>query len=220
MPTILRVDASPRSERSLTRALADAFVDRWTSARPEDTVVGRDVGRAPPPAITEAWIAAAFADPGHRTPEQAERLALSDRLIDELEAADILVVAAPMHNYGMPTALKAWVDHVIRIGRTFTFDLSRGDWPLEPILGGKTLVLLTASGEFGFGPGGLREDMNHLDPHLRTVSGYLGIAETHHVAIEYQEFQDERHRESVAAAEAAVAELADRLTGRLSATAA
>lgn len=81
---------------------------------------------------------------------QQRALALSDELVDELERAEVLVLGTPMYNYGMPTALKGWVDHVIRINRTFSFDLARGDFPLRPILSGKTLVLLTSSGEFGF----------------------------------------------------------------------
>ena len=116
-----------------------------------------------------------------------------------------------MYNYGMPAHLKAWVDQVIRVGRTFSFDLARGDWPLEPILSGKTMVLLTSCGEFGFGLGGIREGMNHLDTHLRTASRYLGVGEIHHLAIEYQEFGDERHARSVARAHAARPALVEQL---------
>ncbi|MEO0763462.1 MAG: NAD(P)H-dependent oxidoreductase [Pseudomonadota bacterium] len=212
MSTILRIDASPRRARSLTRHLADDFIAAWRSRRPDDRVIDRDVGLSPPPSLTEDWIAAAFTPAGERTEEQRALLALSDALVDELSAADLIVMAVPMHNYGMPSALKAWIDHVIRIDRTFTFDLARGDWPLEPVLGGKTLVLLTASGEFGFAPGGLRADWNHLDTHIRTVSHYLGVAETHHLAIEYQEFRDARFEASVAAAHAAIAPLVERLS--------
>lgn len=142
----------------------------------------------------ETWIAAAFKPDHERTPAEAEALRQSDVLIDELSRADTLVLATPMYNYGMPAALKAWVDQVVRINKTFTFDLDRGDHPLEPVMTGKTLVLLTAHGEFEFQAGGLRERMNHLDPHIRTVAGYLGVATMHHVAIEYQEFGDARQR--------------------------
>ena len=121
-----------------------------------------------------------------------------------------------MHNYGMPTALKAWVDHVIRIGRTFSFDLERGDFPLRPILSGKHLALLTSAGEFGFEPGGVREAMNHLDTHIRAIQHYLGIAQTHHVAIEYQEFGDQRHKQSVDAALAAIDPTVRTIASRLS----
>ena len=212
MTTILRIDASPRRARSLSRRLADRFVDTWLSARPGDRVIARDVGLEPPPAVSEAWIAAAFTPEVERDATQRALLTLSDMLIDELAAADVILMAVPMHNYGMPTALKAWIDQVVRINRTFTFDLDRGDWPLEPVMGGKTLVLLTASGEFGFAPGGIREGWNHLDPHIRTVAHYLGVVETHHLAIEYQEFGDFRHEASFQAAHAAVPDLVARLT--------
>lgn len=215
MTTILRIDASPRRERSLSRRLADRFVDTWLSVRPDDRVIARDVGLAPPPAVSEAWIAAAFTPEAERDAAQHALLALSDTLINELAGAEVIVMAVPMHNYGMPAALKAWIDQIVRIDRTFTFDLDRGDWPLEPIMGGKTLVLLTASGEFGFAPGGIREGWNHLDPHIRTVAHYLGVGETHHLAIEYQEFRDKRHEASVEAAHAAIPGLVERLTGAL-----
>ena len=212
MTTILRIDASPRRARSLSRRLADRFVDTWLSARPGDRVIARDVGLAPPPVVSEPWIAAAFTPEAERDATQRALLELSDRLIDELAAADMILMAVPMHNYGMPAALKAWIDQVVRIDRTFPFDLDRGDWPLKPIMRGKKLVLLTASGEFGFAPGGVREEWNHLDPHIRTVAHYLGVSETHHLAIEYQEFHDIRHEASVEAAHAAIPGLVGRLT--------
>lgn len=211
--TLLRLDASVRGERSLSRRLADAFVAEWARRRPADRVIARDVGRNPPPFIDEAWIAAAFTDPETRTPAQNAALAVSDELIAELEAADVLVIATPMYNYGLPAGLKAWVDQVVRIGRTFSFDLDRGDFPLEPMLAGKTMVLLTASGEFGFAAGGARSDMNHLDTHLRTLARYLGVDAIHHVAIEYQEFGDARHAASVERAHAAVPNLVERVIG-------
>ena len=103
------------------------------------------------------------------------------------------------------------------MNRTFTFDLARGDQPLEPVFSGKTLVLLTSSGEFGFEPGGINAGADHLTPHVATLTRYLGIAETHRIAIEYQEFGDARHAASRASAERAVPELVDRLAARISA---
>lgn len=211
--TLLRIDASVRGERSLSRRLADVFMAEWARRRPADRIIGRDIGRSPPPFIDEAWIAAAFADPDARTPAQNAALAVSDELIAELEAADVLVVATPMYNYGLPAGLKAWVDQVVRIGRTFSFDLERGDLPLEPILAGKTMVLLTASGEFGFAAGGARAGMNHLDTHLRTLARYFGVDAIHHVGVEYQEFGDARHAASVERAHAAVPGLVERVIG-------
>ena len=120
-------------------------------------------------------------------------------------------MGTPMYNYGMPAQLKSWFDKIIRIGKTFSFDLARGDFPLEPTLGGKTLVVLSSRGEFGFGPGGVRADMNQLDPHIRTCSHYLGVESIHTIAIDYQEFGDARHKRSIAEAHAAVPGLVDEL---------
>ena len=214
MTTILKIDASARGERSLTRRLSSHFVRNWLKHRPEDVVVERDVGRDAPPPVTEEWIACAFTPPSDRSEEQAKMLTLSDILIAELAAADIILLGTPMYNYGMPSSLKAWFDQVIRINKTFSFDLDRGDFPLEPILSDKTLVILTSSGEFGFDTGGVREHMNHLVPHIKTCSFYLGINGDdyiHHIGIEYQEFGDDRHRRSIDEAQDGVATLVEKL---------
>jgi len=205
--TVLTVTASARKAGSLSRKLLRHFQDEWLAREPAAEFIHRDVGRHPPRFISETWIAAAFTPLAERTPEQRELLRPSDELIEEVARADVIVIATPMYNYGMPAALKAWFDLVIRVGKTFSFDLSRGDWPLEPILDGKRLVVLSSRGEFGFQPGGGRQDMNHLDPHIATAARYLGVNEEHFVCIEYQEFGDERHRRSIRKAKESVTEL-------------
>ena len=137
-------------------------------------------------------------------------------------ATDVIVMGVPMYNYGMPAALKGWIDQVARIGRTFSFDLARGDVPIEPILSGKTLVVLSARGEFGFAPGGMRAHMNALDPAIAACAHYFGVAraDIHTVTVEYQEFKDERYRSSVEAAEQRTPELAAELVASLTAAAA
>ena len=217
---VLKITASARDDRSLSRELASRFVTEWLDRRPDDAVVERDLALDPPPFVTEPWIAAAFTADQDRTDAQRRLLARSDRLIAELEAADVIVVATPMYNYGMPATLKAWFDQVIRVNKTFSFDLSRGDFPLRPVLRGKTLVVLTSTGEFGFAPGGARAHMNHLLPHVTTCAFYLGVAEqdVHHVGIEYQEFRDDRHARSVADAHRALPGLVDRLSRGLAAS--
>jgi FMN-dependent NADH-azoreductase len=214
MTTILHVDASARATRSLSRRLSRLFVDAWTTHRPHDRVIRRDLAADPPPHVSEAWIAACFTAPGERDAAMRATLAWSDTAIAELEAADLIVLGTPMYNYGMPSALKAWFDQVIRIGRTFSFDLARGDWPIEPMLSGKRLVVLSSRGEFGFAPGGVRERFNQLDPHLATCARYIGVAPdaVHTIAIEYQEFGGESHLRSVGKAEAATVALASRLS--------
>ena len=200
MATILHLDASVRGDHSLSRGLSRHFMKSWRKRRPDDTVIYRDLGREPPAFVTESWITAVFTAPEQRTEEQRAEVSLSDALIDEIERADMIVLGTPMHNYGMPAPLKAWFDQVIRIGKTFTFDLARGDYPLEPIMNGKVLVTLTSHGEFGFAAGGIRQSINHLVPHILTCAHYLGVSETYEVAMEYQEFGGERHEQSVVAA--------------------
>lgn len=211
MTTLLHINASARNGRSLSRKLSGAFIDAWRALEPDAHIITRDVGLNPPPIITEAWIAAVFAAQEVITPEQREQLRLSDELIDELDRADIIVIGTPMYNYGMPASLKSWFDQVIRVNKTFTFDLARGDFPLEPIMRGKKLVILSSNGEFGFGPGGVREKMNHLETHIRTCAHYLGVEESHAISISYQEFGDARHEASIADAFAAVPVLARQL---------
>ena len=209
--TLLHIDVSARLNRSISRDLSGKFIETWLTTRPDDTVIRRDIGQNPPGFVTEEWIAAAFTPKEKQTHEHHATLAQSDELIAELESANLVVLGTPMYNYGMPAALKAWVDQVIRVNKTFSFDLARGDWPLEPILKDKVLVGLTSSGEFGFGRGGVREHMNFLHGHIEAVAHYLGLAKRHFIHVEYQEFQDERHKKSHEAAVANTIALAQTL---------
>ena len=215
MTTLLHLDASAQDARSLSRRLSASFVEGWRTREPGVDVIRRDLSVAPPPHVTQDWVAAAFTSPDQRDAAMRAALAWSDRAIDEVIAADVIVMGAPMYNYGMPSALKAWFDQVIRIGRTFSFDLGRGDWPLEPILAGKRMVVLSARGEFGFRPGDLRDAWNHLDPHIATCAHYLGVApaDIETISIEYQEFKDARHQRSIDDAEQQVAALVARFAG-------
>lgn len=205
MSTLLHIDSSVRAANSpnpdhasISKNIALRFIDTWKTNQPRDEYIYRDVGMNPPDFITEDWIGAVFTPEEKRTTEQKERLALSDKLIAEVAAADVILISSPMYNYGMPAQLKAWFDQIVRINKTFDFDLSRGDFPLQPLLSGKTLIIVTSSGEFGFEKGGIREDSDHLTPHLRTLSKYLGVDTIYKITSEYQEFGDDRHRMSVA----------------------
>lgn len=205
----LIVNASARVARSLTREQAQLFVERLKIIHPNCTITTRDVGQKPPPHVSSEWIAAAFKPRADRTVAEDQALEESDRLIAEVSMADVIVIATPMYNYGMPSSLKAWFDQVIRVNETFDFDLARGDHPITPRLSGKSVVLLTACGEFGFETGGVRQSMGHLVPHLKTASRYLGAAHVFHAGIEYQEFDDHRHQRSRAKALAEIPCIAD-----------
>ena len=144
---ILHLDASARSERSQTRRLGRRFVDCWLSFRPQDQLIYRDIGRNAPAPVSEQWIAAAFTKPENRTPELKAALALSDELVAELERADIIVTGVPMYNFGVPSPMKAYIDNVVRVGRTFGFDASRQGGPYWPMLSGKRMVVLSSRGD-------------------------------------------------------------------------
>lgn len=216
---ILQIDASARSglsgadpRGSHSRRLTRRFVERWRAARPDDVVTYRDVGQEPPSPVTGDWIAAAFTRPEHRDTAAQAALAESDVLVQELLHADLVVIGAPMYNFGLPAQLKAWVDNVVRVGVTFGFDRGRQGEPYWPMLPpGKRLVILSSRGDYGYGAGGRLEAMNLVERGLTVPMAYLGLTETHAIAIEYDEFGGERLAASIAAAEAAVDRLVDAL---------
>ncbi|WP_372662620.1 FMN-dependent NADH-azoreductase [Hydrogenophaga sp.] len=209
--TLLHIESSAQvAQRSITRDLGARFMAEWQAAHPDSRVIRRDLATDPVAPVDAEWIGAAFTRPDERTAAMAQRLALSDLLIAEIEAADVIVMGVPMYNYGVPGALKCWIDQTARIGKTFSFDLARGDVPIEATLSGKTLVVLSSRGEFGFAPGGMREHMNALDRHLAACAHYWGVAasDIRSVVVEYQEFKDARFEASVASAKTQVVDLA------------
>lgn len=216
---ILHIDASARPglsgrdrHGSHTRRLSRRFVDRWSTLRPQDQVTYRDVGALPPAPVSGDWIAAAFSPSDRRTPAQHAVLAESDRLTAELLAADLIVIGAPMYNFGVPAPLKAWIDNVVRVGVTFGFDRARSGEPYWPMLpAGKRLVILTSRGDYGYDVGQRLAAMNLVEAGLRVPLAYLGLHDADTVAIEYDEFADARLTASIAAAEAGVDRLADGL---------
>ena len=223
MTVILHVDSSVRAlandnpgHDSISKKLARKFISQIKKETSIDEYIYRDIGANPPRFINQDWIGAVFTPESKRSPAQQQILAQSDELIAEVEKADLIVISSPMYNYGMPAQLKAWFDQIIRINKTFDFDLARGDRPLEPLLSGKKLVIITSSGEFGFGKGGINETSSHLVPHLRTLSKYLGVADIYEIASEYQEFADHRHEQSLQMAESKANELASMLAEKLS----
>ena len=214
--TILRIDASARlgiSGRDLhgshTRRLSQRFIDQWTSLRPGDQILRRDVAVQAPAFVTEDWIAAAFTPIQSRMPAMHERLAESDALVDELLAADLIVIGVPMYNFGMPATLKAYIDNIVRVGRTFGFDRHRTGEPYWPMLTdmGKRLVLLSSRGDHGYSEGGRLAQANHVEPAVSAAFAYIGITDVASAAVEFDEFGDERLADALAQAESRVDDL-------------
>lgn len=202
MKNILYISSSVRKysetssqHQSISRMLGEQFLTKFSCCTHEVEITHRDLSVKQPTFIDEAFIAAAFAK-GVLSEEQRLVLAESDEIIKEVTNADIIVIASPMYNYGMPAVLKAWFDMVIRVNKTFSFDLARGDKPLEPILSGKTLVLLASWGEFAFKKGESQYHLNHLSSHIEQLAPYLGAEAFYEIASEYQEFGDDRHKHS------------------------
>ncbi len=202
MFTLLHIDSSPRSERSHSRQLTAEFARRWQAAHPEGRVVHREVGLTPLPLVSEAWIAAAYSDPASHTAEQRAAIALSNELIDELIAADELVIGAPMYNFTVPAALKAWIDQIVRARRTFDPATYAGLVP------DKRVTVITTRGGAGYGPGGA---MAHLDaevPYLKQIFGFIGVKTVSAVYAENTSGSDEVVQSSLQRARAEIGELA------------
>jgi FMN-dependent NADH-azoreductase len=226
MLRLLHIDSSARPGRSgeqphgsHTRRLSARFVRHWQRLRPQDVVVYRDVAACPPTPVTGEWVHAAFTPPAQRVPWMHALLAESDALVDELIRADLIVIGVPMYNFGMPSTLKAWIDNIIRVGRTFGFDRSRAGEPYWPLLVDhrKRLVLLSSRGDYGYGPGERLAADNHVEAGVITPLRYIGIDTVDCVAIEYDEFADERLHASIGDAEVAVDALAERLADEMEA---
>ena len=169
MTNILTLNGSPKAEGSVSRNLIERFVDKWR-AQNTASVVARDVGTTPPPHLDEATIGAIYTPEDARSDDQHARIAFSDELVGELEAADVIVIGAPMHNFGLPSGLKAWIDHVARVGRTFKYT---ENGPVG-LLKGKKVYVLTARGG-NYSESSPAHAMDHQAPYLRTVLGFLGL---------------------------------------------
>src|SRR5258706_9587058 len=178
MKNILLIGSSPRGSDSYSHQAARSIVNELQTRNPGSGIVVRDLGQNPPPHVGLAFIAGMYAAPEQRTPDQAKSLALSDALIDELFAAETIVVAVPMHNFGVPSTLKAWIDHIARAGRTFSFGANGP----QGLLKGRHAILVLASG--GVYSNGHMKPFDFTEPYLRAVLGFLGITNVDVVRVE------------------------------------
>jgi len=121
MKTLLQINTSLYSNEGQSSALAARFVEKWQQANPAGRVIIRDLAANPVPHLTAERFDAFRTAPGERTAAQAAFVAESDALIDELRSADVVAIGLPMYNFGIPSTLKAWIDHVARAGVTFSY---------------------------------------------------------------------------------------------------
>ena len=168
MATLLRIDSSSRLEGSFSRRFGDELASHLDAER---TII-RDLVKDPAPHIDAAAIAAFFSDPsGHGETEQMAT-ALSDKLLEEIMAADDIMITVPMYNFGIPSALKAWIDQIVRIGKTFDFDGQN----FSGLLQNKRAFLIIAYGADGYTDGDFKV-ADFVEPYLRFVLNFIGITD-------------------------------------------
>lgn len=172
MPTLLHIDASPRGDYSISRKVSAAFADSWKQANPGGKVVYRDLTTSDITFVDLDWIAGAFSSPDQHTEAHKKALAISDTLIAELLSADHIIIGTPMYNFSTPAILKAWIDHVVRHGKTFNITATG----LESLAGGRKVTVAIASGS-NFAPGAPYASYNRESEYLQQIFGFIGITD-------------------------------------------
>jgi FMN-dependent NADH-azoreductase len=171
MSTLLHINSSIRTTGSASRQLTAEFIQKWKASHPGDAIVERDLASSLIPHLTEQTIGAFFTPPEQRNAEQAYAVKLSDKLVAELMDAQTIVIGAPMYNFSVSSALKAWIDHVARAGITFKYTEAG---PVG-LLGGKKVYIFTSrGGVYSHGPA---KSMDFHETYLRGVLGFIGLTD-------------------------------------------
>lgn len=166
MSHVLIIESSARQQDSFSRQLTQQFIQQWHEAHPGDTITVRDLAMSPVPHLDANLLGGWMKPEAQRSAEEQASLQRSNELTDELLAADVLVMAAPMYNFAIPSTLKAWLDHVLRAGVTFKYTESGP----QGLLTGKKAYVLTARGGIYAG-----STADHQEPYLRQVMAFVGI---------------------------------------------
>jgi FMN-dependent NADH-azoreductase len=177
---LLRIDSSAR-RNSVSRQLTQLFVETWKNEISMGEVIERDLATTHLPLITDERMLAAYSDQASLTPAQRETLSMSDTLVEELLAADTIVIGAPMYNLTVSVPLKAWIDQIVRAGRTVLW----GPGGAEGVLKGKKVVILTSRGG-SFRPGTPTAQYDHQEPYLRHILAFIGLTDVTFIHAENQ----------------------------------
>lgn len=166
---ILQVDSSARGADSVSRQLSARILKRLAGEAADVTITERNLAHSLP-TVTENWIGAAYTPPEHRSAEQSHVLEQSDELIAEMQNADVIVISLPIYNFGIPSALKAWIDLICRVGITFKYT-DNSPIPIG-LLGDKRVIVTVASGGVPVG-----SPLDFATPHLTQVLNFIGITD-------------------------------------------
>jgi FMN-dependent NADH-azoreductase len=177
---LLQIDASPRQD-SVSRLLTSHFARSWKQQVLGGQVIQRDLANSPLGLITDDWIAGAFSNPVQHTTAHRSALQYSDQLIEELEAADVIVIGDPMHNFTISARLKAWLDQVVRSGKTFSY----GESGPKGLLSGKKVYVFTSRGG-GYEPGTPTAQFDFQEPYLRHILAFIGLTDITFIHAENQ----------------------------------
>ena len=199
MKTLLQINASLFSSAGQSSRLADAFVAEWRRLNPAGRVIERDLAKAPVPHLTAERFQAFLSKPEARSPEQEAVLGFSSALIEELKAADVVVLGLPMYNFGVPSTLKAYFDHVARAGATFRYT-EKG--PIGLLTGKKAYILATRGGKYAGSPLDLETGF------VRQFLQFVGIEEVEFVYAEGLAVDDVTRQAALNTAHESIARLA------------
>jgi FMN-dependent NADH-azoreductase len=175
---ILIIEASPRGAESASRQLTDKIRKRLSALYPGAHVVERDLAKDPLPHLDYPTVKAIFTKDPVQAEALKEVLCLSNRLTEEVLSSDILVIASPLWNFGLPSSLKAWIDHIVRPGKTFRYTAGGAE---GLAVGKKAILVLASGGVFTDGPWKLWDTE---EPYLRLILGFIGITDVKTVRAE------------------------------------
>ncbi|MFD2563079.1 FMN-dependent NADH-azoreductase [Aquimarina rubra] len=176
---LLRIDASSRNENSDSRKIADQFQQQWQKTNLESSVITRDIINNPIAHIQQKTIEGFYTPKEELNEELNLAIQLSDELISELKATDILLISTPMYNFSIPSALKAWIDHIVRINSTFGVN-EQGEF--YGMVQNVKAYIITSAGAVYSSPE--MKALDYLQPYLQTVLGLIGITDITFLPIE------------------------------------
>ncbi|MEZ2334697.1 FMN-dependent NADH-azoreductase [Mucilaginibacter sp. RCC_168] len=208
MKNLLIINASPRGERSVTRKLTSLFATKWIETHPDYAIHHREVGQDAIPHVSELWIAAAAKPARLRTEEEANELKLSDLLIAEIKAANVIVLGTPMFNWSIPSALKAYLDQVIRANETVKMRPDDPQNPYRGLLKDKKVYMLFSRGNAGYEKGEYFSHMNFQAGYLKTVFNIMGLTDIQEIALNGSAFDKRIYEQSAKAVDKKIAEMA------------